>query len=180
MRKFSRKDTKFLIIIFLLLILLIGLNLRVSLRKGRDNIRRTDMSALQGALDKYLAEYKVFPESKDGKIVGCMGDDTYFDEKKGVYQNLIECQWGQDSFQNLEVLPRDPKYQSGRNYLYLSNSKNYQIFTALEGNNSSEYTDISIISRNLICGNQICNYGKSYGSVPVGISLEEYEEKTAK
>lgn len=172
---FSKKDTKFLITLFSVLVVVIGYNLLISIRKGRDNIRKTDMTAVQGALDKYLERYKVFPESINGKIVGCFGDETYYDQKLEIYVNLVECEWGEDGFESLEKLPRDPSYKKGRNYLYLSNKKHFQLFTSLEGQGESEYTE-NVAKRQLNCGDAICNFGKSYGGVPLEISLEKYEE----
>lgn len=172
---FSKQETKYLFSIFCLLILIIFVNLRVSARKGRDNIRKNDATAIQGQLEKYLEKYKVFPESQDGKIVACFTDDTYFDDKLERYVNLRPCEWGQDGFEDLEKLPKDPYYDKGRGYLYISNTRRFQLFVSLEGKSESEYTE-SVAKRGLNCGNAICNFGKSYGGVPLGVSLEEYEE----
>lgn len=174
-RFFSKKDFRVIASIFFVLIIIISLNLQVSLRKGRDSVRKNDLSALQGALDKYLSKYREFPESHDGKIVGCFKDDTHFDEKLGKYLNLRACEWGVDGFEGLEKLPRDPYYDKGRDYLYLSNGSKYQIFISLEGKSEAEYTE-SVVRRRLSCGDVTCNYGKSYGGVPIEMSLEEYEE----
>lgn len=179
MFKFSSKDKKVIASIFLFLLTVISLNLRVSLRRGRDNLRKNDAGAIQHALDSYLSKYKVFPESEDGRIVACFGDDTYYDEKKERYVNLVACKWGEDGFEDLDVLPKDPYYDRGRDYLYISNTKTYQFYISLEGESEAEYTE-SIVARNLNCGNAICNYGKAYGETPLNISLEEYEETKTK
>lgn len=173
---FTKKDSKVIIGIFLSLVVLISFNLKISKRRGRDNIRKTDITSVQGALEKYLEKYRIFPESSNGKIVACHTQDTYFDDKEQRYMNLRECEWGEDGFENLIRLPLDPTYSKGRGYLYLSNTKHFQIFTSLEGKDESEYTE-SIALRNLKCGNEVCNFGKSYGESPLDISLEEYEEE---
>lgn len=172
---FTKKESKVVSVIFICLVILIGYNLKASIRKGRDNIRKSDISAMQGALGQYKEKYHVFPESKNGKIVGCVTDDTFFDEDLERYVNLGECEWGEDGFENLERLPLDPSFEEGRSYLYFSNTKHFQIFTALEGKGESEYTE-SVVKRSLDCGEAICNFGKKDGNAPLNISLEEYEE----
>ena len=172
---FTKKESKAVGMIFICLVMFIGYNLKISIRKGRDNIRKSDMSAIQGALGQYQEKYHVFPESKNGKIVGCFAEDTFFDENLERYINLAECEWGEDGFENLERLPLDPLFNEGRSYLYFSNTKHFQIFTALEGKGESEYTE-SVVKRSLKCGVEICNFGKKYGDIPLGISLEEYEK----
>lgn len=172
---FTKKDTKAVFWIFFTLIVFIGINLKVSIRRGRDNIRKSDMSAIQGALGQYKEKYNVFPKSKNGKIIACFADDTFFDEDLEIYVNLVECEWGEDEFENLERLPIDPFHEKDRSYLYLSDTKHFQIFTSLEGKTEAEYTE-SIVERGLFCGVAVCNFGKKDGNAPLEISLEEYEE----
>jgi hypothetical protein len=71
-------------------------------------------------------------------------------------------------------LPEDPNYKSGATYLYLSDGNRYQIYAAMEGADEPE-VDSKIIARNLMCGNKICNIGRSY-NVPSNISIEEYDK----
>ncbi|MBL7036738.1 hypothetical protein ISR94_02740 [Candidatus Microgenomates bacterium] len=175
MKFFTRKDTKAIAWIFVVLIIFIGINLKVSIRRGRDNVRKSDLGGLQGALESYQQKYHVFPESKNGKIVGCFSKDTYYDQDLERHLNLVECEWGEDKFENLERLPIDPSHEDGRSYLYLSNIKHFQVFTSLEGRGEAEYTE-SIVERGLSCGESICNFGKNYGDIPLNVTLPDNEQ----
>ena len=91
--------------------------------------------------------------------MGCFNDDPVLDEKTGYPTNIIICNWGQSSFENISTLPRDPNYKKGANYLYVSDGLSYQFYISLEGKDEAEYTE-SIVVKNLHCGNKICNYGR--------------------
>lgn len=158
---FTKSESKVVIFIFIILFLVTGFNMTISLRKGRDNTRKNDLSVLQKALDSFQSKYKMFPPSIDGKIGGCFGPDTVIDPKTDRPINLIACEWGKDSFENISILPRDPNYEKGRSYLYLSDTEKYQIYISLEGKKEAEYTE-SIVSKNLQCGEVLCNYGREY------------------
>lgn len=123
--------------------------MNISIRLGRDNQRKNDMSVLQKALDLYLQRHAEFPTSIDGKIAACKGP---------IY---IPCEWGKDKFENVSTLPRDPSSDTGREYLYLSNTKGYAVYIALEGKDEAEYTK-AVEDLGLHCGDEICNYGREY------------------
>jgi type II secretory pathway pseudopilin PulG len=146
---FKRQEKKVLLGLFIVLAILTAFNMNISIRRGRDNQRKNDMSTLQKALDLYHGQNFRFPKSVDGKIAACMGP---------VH---LGCQWGKDKFMNISTLPRDPSSDLGREYLYLSNTKGYAIYIALEGKDEAEYTQ-SILDMGLHCGSQICNYGREY------------------
>jgi predicted HNH restriction endonuclease len=74
----------------------------------------------------------------------------------------------------MSILPRDPDYKKGAAYLYLSDGVRYQIYASMEGKDEAEI-DPKIIARGLMCGNRVCNIGRSY-SVPTDISIEEYDK----
>ena len=161
MKKFSKEETKVISIIFIILFIVVGFNLRISFRRGRDNTRKNDLSALQNALDSFQSKYNMFPPSIDGKIGGCFGPDTQIDPATDRLINLVPCEWGVDSFENMNTLPRDPNFDKGANYLYLSDTKKYQIYISLEGKDEAEYTQ-KTFDKNLQCGVRICNYGREY------------------
>lgn len=161
MKSFNKSETKAIVIIFLILFTITGFNMKISIRRGRDNTRKNDLSVLQKGLDVFASKYHMFPPSVDGKIAGCFGPDTDFDKLTGKPINLVICEWGKDSFENMSTLPRDPSYQKGANYLYLSDTEKYQIYVSLEGKDEAEYSE-NIVNKNLYCGTKICNYGREY------------------
>ena len=58
----------------------------------------------------------------------------------------------------IDRLPRDQLQVSGRYYLYFSDTRNFQLFAALEKKNDAEYEE-NIYKRGLKCGSAICNFG---------------------
>ena len=184
MRPFTKSEKISLLIIFIILIAVSVPNFVVSLRRARDQVRRDDMGVLVHALDEYVADNRSLPlASPDGRIMDCLASgDKPFQDKKGFWVvNPIPCEWGTDALADLitgkvymPILPRDPGYQKGSNYLYFSDGNRYQLYAAMEGMDEAE-VDSKIIARNLICGVAVCNVGRSY-NVPTDISIEEYDK----
>jgi len=184
---FSKTEAISIILIFILLVAVSIPNFIVSLRRARDQVRRDDLGALVHSLDEYYAELGTFPpSSSDGRIVDCLkpGDKPYQDKKGQWVVDAIPCEWGVDSFSNLitgkaymSVLPREPYWQDGHSYLYMSDGDRYQIFATMEGKDEAEVETI-IIEKNLPCGNSICNVGRSY-ACDIPKSLSECEEEAA-
>lgn len=169
MNPFSKSEIISLFVIFLILIAISIPNFVVSLRRARDQVRKDDLGGLVPALGLYHEDFGIFPlSSSDGRIVAC--------KKSGnLVVNYIPCNWGVDAFDAyMPLLPRDPDYQKGAGYRYISDGSRFQIYVSLENNDDPEY-DPKIIARNLMCGNLICNAGRGYGRTPTNISLEEYE-----
>ena len=156
MKPFSKKEVISLAVIFFILVAVSVPNYIVSLRRARDQVRRDDMGALQKVLANYFEDFREFPmSSDDGRMIACNG----------------ACEWGKDAIVGqtkdgskvyMNLLPREPKYQEGRSYRYISDGQHYQILVALEGTDEDEY-DQKIIARGLKCGNVICNAGRGYG-----------------
>ncbi|EKE05840.1 MAG: hypothetical protein ACD_19C00176G0062 [uncultured bacterium] len=160
MNKFSKTETKSIIIIFLILFFVTGINILASLRRGRDSIRKNDISAIENSLDTYLQKYKIYPlSSDDGKIIGCFESGAVIDEISGNPVNAIVCDWGKSKFEGENFMPQDPSFKKGASYYYVSNGRKYKFYISLEGKNEAEYTP-SIVLMNLHCGTKICNYGK--------------------
>lgn len=167
---FSRQEAIGLTIIFAILVGVSIPNFKASLRRERDQMRRDDLGALVSAIEKYKIDFGVYPPSSpDGKIMDCLkpGDEPYKDKKGSWVINPVSCEWGKDALLNLitkniyiSILPRDPDWQKNIHYLYMSDSKRYQLFASMEGENEAE-VDPKIISENLNCGNRICNVGRS-------------------
>jgi len=190
---FKKNEFVALIVIFLILLGVSIPNFAMSVRRSRDQVRRDDLGSLMGALEKYKIDFGVYPRSSsDGKIVNCLqpGEYPYQDEKGVWILNTIPCRWGVDAFSNLltkntymNILPRDPKWDEGRSYLYLSDGDRYQILAAMEGKDEPEIY-AKIISENLMCGNDICNVVRSqYCDFPKSLetcALEDAESKLKK
>jgi hypothetical protein len=109
------------------------------------------------------------------------GDKPVKNSKGDWTFDPIPCEWGKDAFVDLitgkvytSILPRDPDYQKGAKYLYFSDGNRYQIYGSMEGMDEAE-VDPKIIARGLVCGNRICNMGRSY-NVPTDISIGEYDK----
>jgi len=185
MKHFSKSEIISLVIIFTVLAAVSIPNFIMSLRRARDKVRRDDMGALNHAFDEYLADFNnSLPQATpDGRIMDCLkpGDKPIQNKSGGWSYNPIPCNWGKDSFVNLitgkvymSTLPQDPNYKSGAIYLYLSDGDRYQTYATMEGTDEPE-VDPKIIARNLMCGNKVCNIGRSY-NVPTDISIEAYNE----
>lgn len=184
---FTKSETICLIAVFFVLTAIAIPNYEASLRKARDQVRRDDLGALMHSIGEYYSDFGVFPLSApDGNISACMkdGDVPYLDSKGQWVINHISCYWGASTFENpvtkedyMSLLPRDPKWENGSAYLYISDGKYYQILAHMEGEDEAE-VDPDIISRNLNCGNKICNVGRFY-SCETSKSIEKCAEEDA-
>ena len=182
MKKFSKSELISLFVIFLILLGISIPNFIVSLRRSRDQTRRDDMGIMEQILGEYFIEHLSYPPaSPDGRLLDCLkpGDKPVKDSRGFWIYDPIPCAWGTEAFKNLitdrvyvALLPRDPSYQEGASYLYISDGKAYQVFATMEGLDEAEI-DPKIVARGLPCGNKICNIGRSY-NVPTDISIEDY------
>lgn len=189
-KSFTKSELRATIIIFFLLIAVSAPNLVISFRRARDQARKVDMGNIQDILAQYSTDMNSFPlSSSDGRIVSCKRPEEKVElDKLGHLKiNYIPCDWGKDAIRNftpgsettyISVLPRDPFYQKGVTYRYISDGKRIQIFIALEGRDEPEY-DPKIVARGLMCGNVVCNAGKQIGC-PVEKSVETCEEEALK
>jgi type II secretory pathway pseudopilin PulG len=197
MKPFSKHETFVVSGILIFVVLITFYNLSISIRRARDAQRKADLGAISDALHKYFEDFGFFPPSENGKILACKSDefDRKFEEikKEEIFDRskffaiLAPCQWGKDSLRDvsdntydpyLTSLPQDPKTGKGITYLYLSNTKRFQVYTHLEGGKSEDGYDEGIVKRNLACGpGFICSFGKSSGVTPLDKSIEEYENE---
>lgn len=169
MKFFTRKELFAVILIFSAIILASLSNFKVSLRRARDVQRKNDIRTVADFLALYTSDFSAFPLSDQGRIVACEGPETKVDQK-GRITGLVACEWGKDP------LPRDPYFEKGFGYIYLSNANRFQLYASLEGADEPEY-DQRIVARNLSCGSYICNFGIGYGETPLDKSIEEYENE---
>ncbi|MBU0570044.1 hypothetical protein KKB40_04690 [Patescibacteria group bacterium] len=196
MKSFTKNELTGVTIILLAIALATGVNLRLALRRARDAQRRADLGAVSNALHEFFEDFGFFPPAENGKIKACKG--TNFDtilaevtsqeqfDRDRFFEGLVPCRWGNDSLNDLGLfsdeaktylksIPVDPKKNEGGDYIYLSNTKRFQIYSYLEGENSEEGYDMSIVGRDLMCGNKVCSFGKTYTDTPLDKSIEEYE-----
>lgn len=160
MKSFTKSEIKNILTVLFVLSFVFLFNISISLRKGRDSVRKDDISAIQRALDTYYQKYRVYPVSDGkGQIFGCFNEAPSFDVKTRYPLNAVPCIWGESKFEDPNLMPRDPNYKDGSSYLYISNGKSYEIYISLEGKKEAEYTQL-IVEKNLQCGNKICNYGR--------------------
>jgi type II secretory pathway pseudopilin PulG len=186
MKFFTKKETLGIGIILIILIAISIPNFSISLQRARDAQRKNDMGVLYDAIVSYQRNMQTFPLSTtDGKIIGCSGPDTKYDAVSKMWVNLRICEWGIDGLTDLnnpsstpiiQTLPNDSKYKDGFAYLYISNGRRFQIYTALERKDQDEYNPV-IEKLGLKCGSHICNFGKGYSDTPLDMSLQEYENK---
>lgn len=198
MKKFSRQESIVVTIIFLGVFLVTGYNLNIAVRRARDAQRRSDLSAITNALEKFNEEFGYYPPAEEGKIVMCKGEnyEEVIDELSQIkpfdreffFSGLRGCDWGWDSLsdpqdteheQYLKSIPADPKHNEGIDYLYVSNTRRFQIFSFLEGKSTEIGYSEDIVSRGLLCGKEICSFGKEIDA-PLDKSIEEHEAELLK
>lgn len=184
---FNKSETLSLVVIFLILVGIAIPNFAASLRRSRDQVRRDDLGSLMTALEKYKIDFGIYPpSSSDGQIMDCLkpGDTPYKDKKGFWVINSVPCEWGKDPLVNLltkntymTILPRDPDWQKGVSYLYISDGDRYQLFASMEGKNEPE-VDSKIIAENLKCGTRVCNVGR-FVNCEIPKTLEKCEQEDA-
>lgn len=194
MKPFAKNELIGVVLIFLVVGIFTFSGLKTSIRRSRDAQRQADLGSISNALHNYQEEFGFFPPSENGKIKACKSDnfdqklekikeDKVFDRNK-FFDALSSCDWGQNSLIDvsedsrepyLKTIPVDPKGNEGTSYLYLSNTNRFQIYAFLEGGEEEAGFNQDVVSRNLSCGDKICNFGKSFGDTPLDRSIEEYE-----
>ncbi len=117
-----------LLVVIAILALLAGLGLRVFgtvQQKSRDTRRKQELQSISKSLEAYYNDFKRYPYSDDGRIVGCGANAAEPCTWGGIWQNSTN--------QTLYMgeLPTDP---SSNRYFYLADSQglSYSIFTYLE------------------------------------------------
>jgi len=194
MKSFTKNEYIAVGVIFFFLVVITLLNLNIAVRRSRDVQRRSDLGAIANALEVYNEDFGYLPPAEDGMLKACPGDkfdevvadikdDPTFQRQK-LFSGLRKCSWGEDELRDLfdpaydsylKIIPQDPNENSGTSYLYISNENLFQIYAYLEGESSEEGYNPGIVQRGLMCGNNVCNFGKSFKDIPLDQSLEDYE-----
>ena len=128
----KRSKTEILVVVVTLLLIFgfAGINFRTSQIKARDIQRKNDLKHIRAALENYFKKYEEYPLE--------LNDPTLADF--------------------IHPLPRDPENRARSEYVFSSNGKAFQLFTALEQKNEIEYNE-KVAERGLKCGLRICNFG---------------------
>lgn len=195
MRRLTKTEIKATILIFVVVLVVTMYNMGLALRRSRDAQRRADIGAISDALGRFYTDHGFFPPSDNGKIKICKGsnfeevysdmsDDPVFDRNK-FFSGLRGCIWGEDAFEDilgggqdyLSTIPADPRRNIGFEYLYLSDTAYFQLFSALEGGENEDTYNLGVVGRNLLCGKHVCSFGKSFSDIPLDISIEEFRKK---
>lgn len=151
----SKNEAIFTVITLAVIGVFAAFNLAKAQVLARDVQRKNDLKHIATALNAYLQEVGEYPQTKDGKMLACP-----------PYDDLRTCAWGEDKLEAtsgafINPLPQDPQEPDGKHeYLYLSSTRNFQLFATLERGEDDEYNS-KVVARNLKCGSFICNFGVS-------------------
>lgn len=172
-RFFTKFELISVLVIFAVLIAVAIPNFGASIRRARNQVRRDDLGALQKSLADFYTDFGKFPlSSDDGKIIACLAPgSTPIKDSKGHWSiDYVACSWGVDYFVNVTngnkymptQLSRDPDWQKGASYTYLSDGEMYQLYASMEGNDEAEI-DPKIVAKRISCGDRVCNVGRYVG-----------------
>ncbi|OGY07830.1 MAG: hypothetical protein A2782_01665 [Candidatus Blackburnbacteria bacterium RIFCSPHIGHO2_01_FULL_43_15b] len=166
-RGINKNEGRFIIVALLLIGIFSYFNFQQSYIRARDVARKNDLKHIAAALNNYFYDFNQYPPSRNGRILVC-GNPEY----------PTECKWGLDGIKDLSdpsypayinSLPRDPQ-SSSRDYVYISDTRNYQLFASLESDRDAEYNG-KVAIRKINCAKHICNFGIS--------SMSKVEENLA-
>ncbi len=166
----------------------------MALRRSRDNVRKDDITYMRNQLLTFRDTAGYLPLStEDGRIRACPPTNNALLQEQLMnkeismqeYLSSLEpCEWGNSKLIDLltetyyvDNVPKDPSYQEGFSYRYVSNGTYFQLLAHLEGEGEEVEIRPEIALRELTCGTVICNFGKTYEDVPLDKSLEEYENE---
>ena len=158
----TRQEIKVVGIILLVIFLFFTINVQKAQILYRDVQRKNDLKHIASTLEDYLQDNSAYPPSKDGKIVAC--GDTLSPQP---------CNWGSDPLgQYTDRLSEDPlEYMDTYHYVYLSDTRNFQLLAHLETKSDDEYNK-KVEQRNIACGKGICNFALANGKTPVDVDLD--------
>ncbi len=194
MKPFTRKELSTTVLILILILGLSLYNFKQAIRRSRDNVRKDDITYLRNQMLTFRDKAGYIPYSTDdGRIRACAPGNidqliAQLKEKKitmkDYLQSLEPCEWGNSKLIDYlsetsyaDNIPRDPLFDEGLSYRYVSNGKFFQFYAHLEGEDEEVEVDDAIIRLSISCGSELCNYGKTYDQVPLDKSLEEYENE---
>lgn len=97
-------------------------------QKGRDNRRKSDLKAVQQALEIYFNQNAKYPEEYSGGLIMCSGGSSGFAWRTGIFT----C--GTPAISYMNPLPGDPITTTTTEYYYVPDAsfRSYKIFAKLE------------------------------------------------
>lgn len=164
----SKSEIRFIVVVLAVLWSLTAVNLLESQILARDIQRKNDLKHIATALENYRKNEAGYPIELEGKMFTCLNED----------KSLRVCNWGSDPLEStssayINPMPEDPlEHKNEASYLYLSDTRNYQLFAALEKLNDDEFNQ-KVADRKLPCGNKICNFAVTSG-IPVEEDLTQH------
>lgn len=192
MKPFTREEIFIVTAILLFLAVVSFANFKVSLRKARDFQRKADIRSVANSLANYHEDFGFFPPAdENGKIVACQGSEKgtqkgdFLTLEEKILANFVPCEWGVDPLIDTEdssyppylaTIPLDPKSKDGFKYIYISNTRIFQLYASLEGEDEPEYQK-AIKKQKIDCGRETCNFGLASPNTPLDKSLKEYENE---
>lgn len=156
LRGINKNELVFIACVLVSIAIVSWINFQSAFIRSRDVQRKNDLKHIASALNNYLYDFGAYPPAIDGKIASC-----------GDPKNPSVCKWGVDAVADLgdpnyppyiNPLPRDPQQGKGRYYLYISNTRNFQLFASLENPLDDEYNG-RVAQKNILCGEKACNFG---------------------
>jgi prepilin-type N-terminal cleavage/methylation domain-containing protein len=123
-----------LLVVMAIMALLVGLGLRTFgtvQQKSRDGRRKQELQSISKSLELYYNDFKHYPLSFGGKIMGCGAGAAEECAWGGVWQN------SSNQTMYMSILPQDP---GGNQYFYLADveGNSYSLFTYLENLEDSQ------------------------------------------
>jgi len=197
MRSLTKSELGVMFVTLAFIAILSLLNFQKAIRRSRDNVRKDDINYVRNQLVVYRDEAGFLPLStEDGAIKACAPEniDQLVSDinaqkimTKEYLESLVACPWGDAKLVDfitgivyIENLPKDPRWEDGSSYRYISNGRLFQLLANLEGVGEEVEIKDEIIARNIACGSVVCNFGRGYEKTPLDKTLEEYENELAK
>lgn len=194
MKPFSRTELSVTVVALVAIIGLSLFNFKQAIRRSRDNVRKDDITYMRNQLLTFRDEAGYIPLSTDdGRMKACappnistLREQLENNEitMKDYLSSLEPCEWGNSKLIDLvtetyyvDNVPKDPLFEEGYAYKYISNGTFFQLYAYLEGEGEEDEISPAVAARKLECGTVICNFGKTYEQVPLDKSLEEYENE---
>lgn len=172
---FNKKESVWIIVVFIFLLLASYVGYTDAKKRERDTTRLLDFGNTVKAIEAYKRDFDSYPLSdNDGRLVACIGEDTdYLRDNYGnfvasaagkrIRTNLKPCEWGKDPLMEdvyLEILPKDTQTEDGVKYIYISDGENFQLFGSYETKEMPDYSE-KLKEQKRDCGTRICNFGRA-------------------
>lgn len=169
---FNKKESIWILVIFLFLLTASYIGYTDAKKRERDITRLLDFGNTAKAIEAFKRDFDTYPLStENGELIACIGEDTdYIRDDLGRFvvskagkplrSNLIACEWGKDPLMEdlyLEILPKDTQDDEGVKYVYISDGEGFALFGSYETKEMPDYSK-DVKEQNTDCGTRICNF----------------------